>query len=130
MHNGKQKVLPEGELRAGHSWTFDKNISAKLLTHFYPATENNDVSKNRFEEQSLKATVLTVTNGKVRARVDGSLKMQHSFYHKDDGKQVEATLVGLLDFDPVARTISSLQLVTDKATYGGGKFAVAVHSTP
>src|SRR6266446_4826715 len=95
---------------------------------FYPPTENNDLSRNRFERQSMKATAISVHNGVARARIEGELKMQHSFYHKEDGKAVEATVVGFIDFEPSSRTIRSFQLVTDQATYGGGTFGVAVRS--
>ena len=38
----------------------DREVATKLLTHFYPATENNDLSKNKFDRQSLKATVVAI----------------------------------------------------------------------
>ncbi len=123
-----KRLLPNGEVRAGDSWQLDQKESAKLLTYFYPATENNDVVKNRIEQQSLKATVISVKDGVARARLDGRLKMKHSFYHKEDGNVVEAKLIGLLDFEPDKQTIRSLRLVTDGATYGGGTFAVALQS--
>src|SRR5438034_6008196 len=123
-----EKLLPRSPVQVGDSWEVDKKISAKLLTHFYPPTENNDVSKNLFERQSLKATVVSVHNGAARARIDGGMKMRHSFYHKEDGKVVEATVVGFIDFEPSSRNIRSFQLVTEQATYGGGTFGVAVRS--
>jgi hypothetical protein len=122
------KLLTSSQVQVGDSWEVDKKISARLLTHFYPPTENNDVSKNRFERQSLKATVVSVQKGVARARIEGELKMQHSFYHKEDGKMVEATVVGFIEFEPAPRSIRSLQLVTDQAAYGGGTFGVAVRS--
>jgi hypothetical protein len=99
-----------------------------LLTHFYPATENNDVSKNVFERRSLKATVVSLGSDGAQARLTGEMKMAHSFYHKDDGRVVEATVIGYMDFNPLEKRVTSIQLVTDQATYGGGKFAVAVRS--
>ena len=123
-----EKFWPRPQVQAGDSWDVDQRISARLLTHFYPPTENNDVSKNRLDRQSLKATAISADNGVVRARIEGELKMQHSFYHTEDGKVVEATVVGFLDFEPSSRTLYSLKLVTDKATYGGGTFGVAVRS--
>jgi hypothetical protein len=124
----QQKLVPPGPAKVGSSWTIDGKVSGKVLTHFYPATENNDVSKNRLEEQALKGTVTSVTNGRGRARIDGALKMQHSFYHKEDGKVVEATVLGFLEYELATQRITSLQWVTEKATYGGGKFAVALRS--
>src|SRR5437667_4093939 len=126
--NEWEKLLPRSQVQVGDSWEVDKRISARLLTHFYPPTENNDVSKNRFERQSLKITVVSVQNGLARARIEGELKMQHSFYHKEDGKVVEATVLGFIDFELSPRNIRSFQLVTEQATYGGGTFGVAVRS--
>jgi len=122
------KLLPGGNSRAGDSWIVDEEISARLLTRFYPPTENNDVSKNRFERRSLKAEIVSFQNGIARARLEGDLRMRHSFYHKEDGNIVDATVIGFMDFKPASRNILSFQMVTDKATYGGGTFGVAVRS--
>jgi hypothetical protein len=124
------KLLPEGDVKEGTAWDVDKTIAAKVLTHFYPSTENNDLTKNRIDEQGLQATVLSVKDGVVRARIDGAFKMKHTFYHKDDDNVVEATIVGVLDYDQAARKIRSLQLATDKATYGRITFGVVVRSEP
>ena len=134
-----RKLLPLGDranptrvpdVVRGFVWDPDKDEAAKFLTHFYPSTENNDVSNNRIEEQTLRATVLSVEKGVVRARLDGSLRMKHPFYHKDDGNFVDATLVGILDYEPAAGKIRSLQIVTSKAVYGANKtvFGVALRS--
>jgi hypothetical protein len=125
------KLLPTGNVQAGSSWDMDKDVTIQLLTRFYPTTENNDLSKNRIDQQSLRGTILSVKNGVIRARIDGSLKMKHTFYPgREDDNRVEATLVGFLDFDLDKPRIHTLQLITDKATYGGEsrRFGVAVRS--
>jgi hypothetical protein len=69
----------------------------------------------------------------VRARIDGSLKMKHSFYPgRDDQNFVSASIVGYIDFDNGKQRIRTLRLVTNKATYGGESrhFGVAVRSVP
>jgi hypothetical protein len=124
------KLLPDGDATAGKSWDLDRELSAKVLTHFYPSTENNNVAKNRIEEQQLRGTVLSVKDGVVRARLDGGLKMKHTFYHKDDDNSVDATIVGILDYDAATKTVRSLQLATEKATYGRTTFGVVVRSEP
>jgi hypothetical protein len=124
--NEWKKLLPAPDVRTGGSWEIDRDVATRFLTHFYPATENNDVSKNRLERRSLKAIVTSVQGGLARARIEGELRMCHSFYHKEDGKTVEATVVGFMDFDPEKQTLRSLNLVTDKATYGGGTFGIAL----
>lgn len=121
-----ESLVPEGPLSAGQSWTVGADLSARILTHVYPATENNDVAKNRFESQSLRATILERTDWNIRARLDGELRMRHSFYHREDKNVVEANLVGYLDLDPQTRAVRCLRLVTQSATYGGGHFGVAI----
>jgi len=106
-------------------------VAVKLLKAFYPVTENNDLSANRIDQQELTATVVSVEDGVARAKIEGALKMKHTFYpHREDNNVVEATLVGYLDFDPAKIRIRTLRLVTDPATYGGGTFGVALRSTP
>jgi hypothetical protein len=129
------KLLPAGPVRAGDSWDWDRDVTARLLTHFYPPTENTDNRKNRIDEQSLRAKVLAIKDGIVRARLEGRLKMKHPFYHKATDESVEATLVGFLEFEPGRPGIRSLRLVTDNANYGlgGGRllpFGVALRSVP
>lgn len=109
-------------------WDIDPNVAEKILTHFYPSTENNDVKKNRFEEMRLGGKVISVQDGVTRARIDGKLRMKHPFYHKQDNQTVEATIVGYLDVDVNAKRVRELRLVTRDATYGGSPFGVAVHS--
>ena len=54
--------------------------------------------------------------------------MAHSFYHKEDGKAVEADFIGFSEYDATTGKAANLQLTTRDARYNGGKFAVAVHS--
>jgi hypothetical protein len=129
-----RKLLPADAARPGTAWEPDREVMARLLTHFYPPTENTDVRKNRIDEQALKATVLAVGDGVARARVEGRLRMKHSFYHRDTDEFVEAPLVGILEFAADGSAVRSFRLVTDRATYGGDKvrqnFGVAVRSEP
>ena len=120
-------LLPKSKPAVGMTWQIDEKLATRLLTHVYPVTENNDVTKNQILEQSLTGRVLSVDGNCVLARLDGRLKMRHNFYDKDDGKTVEATLAGYVEFEPGERPqVKSLTLATQKATYGGGEFGVAV----
>jgi hypothetical protein len=130
-----EKLLPAGDVRPGTAWEPDRDVLARLLTHFYPPTENTDVRKNRLDEQEVKATAVSVEAGVARARVEGRLKMKHSFYHKLTDEFVEASLVGFVDFAVDRSKAPSVRLVTDRATYGGEgnarqPFGVAVRSEP
>jgi hypothetical protein len=126
-----KKLLPPGPVAAGTAWDLDRTVGATLLRPFYPVTENNDLSKNRIDRQVLKATVVSAAGGLVRARLEGSLKMKHTFYPgRADDNFVEATVAGYLDFEPDKQSVRTLRLVTERATYGGGKFGVALRSLP
>ena len=123
----QRKLFP---LKGTDTWEVDAALAQKILTHFYPATENNNVSKNRFLEQRLTASLVRSDVDRARIRLDGAMKMEHSFYHKDDGQTVQASVTGFADLDLSTRKVLTLRMVTQKATYGGGQFAVAVRSVP
>jgi hypothetical protein len=124
------RLLPPGAVKEGQTWEPDKDAAAKLLLRFYPATENNDLKTNRIDRQEVRAKVLSVKDGVAVARLDGSLRMKHPFYHKDDDNVVEATFVGVIEFDADKGKVRSLHLATERAAYGGRHFGVAVRSVP
>jgi len=123
-----KKLLPPGTAEAGTAWQPNAGLVARLLVHVYPVTENNDSKKNEIREQALTGKVIAVKDGVATARLDGRLVMRHDFYHKPDGKVVETGLIGYVEFEPATGAVRSLRLATDGATYGGGKFGVAIRS--
>jgi hypothetical protein len=124
------RLVPRGPVAVGNSWEPDRDVVAKVLRHFYPSTENNDVAKNRIDRQELKATVVSVKDDIARARLDVRLRMKHPFYHRDDDNFVEATLLGFLDFEVGTGRVLTWQLVTTEATYGRTHFGVAATTVP
>jgi hypothetical protein len=112
----------------GATWEIDRDVATKVLTHFYPQTENNDVRKNTIERAALKATVVSNNGAVARARLDGDLRMRHPFYHKDTPDMVDAAVVGYLDFEPAARRVKELKLTTARATYQDRPFDVGVEA--
>jgi acetyl esterase/lipase len=122
--------------KPGQTWSIAMDDAVPVLTYFFPQTEICNFAKaidadgpyqHRFEELTLHGKVLSVNGGKVRARLDGSLKLKHKFYpNHDDDNYVVATVVGYMDYDQDAARIQSLQVVTQEATYGKRKFAAAV----
>jgi hypothetical protein len=122
------RLVPRGPFAPGMVWDLDRDVTAKVLRHFYPSTENNDVAGNRIDRQELKATVVSVKDGIVRARLDGKLRMKHTFYHRDDDNFAEAQLLGFLDIEARTGRIVNWQLITTDATYGRIRFGVAVRT--
>lgn len=121
---------------SGASWKLPDDLTHRLLSHFYPPTENNDLGKNHPDGSELMATVLETKHGTATVKIEGKLLMQHDFYHKPDGRYVEGTIVGFAEMDVRTRTVRSFNLVTDRAEYfsEGGKgslpFGVAVRLAP
>ena len=128
-----RKLLPPKPVPVGGSWELDKETSAQILTRFYPTTENNDLSSNRIDEQALKGTVMSIKDGVVSARLEGTLRMKHTFYpRREDKNMVAATLLGYVEFQQDKPRIRALRLVTDTATYGGAQqhFGAALRLVP
>jgi len=118
----------------GTTWEVDSGVASTILKHFYPPTENWDLSTNRIDEQSLHATVISTEKATTHARIEGSLRMKHPFYHRDDDRFVRTSIAGYLVFEEKTRRILTLRIVTDDADYtsGGGDqpFGVALRSVP
>jgi hypothetical protein len=130
--------LPK-EMKVGAMRTIDKAAASKVLTHFYPQTETcdcehdavDDGKHHHIEQVSLKTTVIAVDGDKVRVRLEGDVNLKHTFYpRREDDNYATASVVGYAEVDAAKKKIVSLRLVTDEATYGKFKFAVAVRSEP
>jgi hypothetical protein len=125
---------PAGEAGVGRSWAIDRLAAEKILTHFYPQTENNSITRNHeIDRLELTGRVISVEAGIARARLEGTVRIAHAFYPgRPDGQYAEAAVVGYVDFDPAGRRIRALKLVTDEASYGGDTrregFGVAARS--
>lgn len=113
------KFLPAG---GAESWELDREVALKLLRHFYPSTENNDLAKQEVEHAAMKATLAAPG----RVKLEASIRMKHPFYHKKDECRVDAAAVGVVEFDE--KGIRSFRMATTSATYNGGTFGVAVRS--
>jgi hypothetical protein len=123
------KLLPTGDVNPGQTWELDRGVSAKILTYFYPQTENNDARLDRIEKLSLIAKALTVKDGVVTARIDGFVMMHDFFYPgRKDAHPLGAEVVGVLTYAPAKPP--SLELATTKAAHGQRWFTVAVRTVP
>jgi hypothetical protein len=123
-----KELFLEQTAKIGERWKLSRPIAEKLFTHFYPATENNDTTKNKFDRAELNATLVEKAGNRARIRLEGDFSMEHSFYHKSDGKRAEGKCIGYFDYDLGKEQIASFYLATEEAHYNGGKFGVAVRS--
>lgn len=124
------KLLPQGEAAVGRTWQPEPAAMGRLLAWFYPRTESHMPDRNTIEEQEVKATVVSVSGGTARARLEGRFKMtQRNFFAKGVGENpVVASIVGYVDFDVQEPRIRTLRIVTEEATYDGRRMGVAVRT--
>lgn len=126
----RRLVLPGAE-KVGAAWEIDPGLASRILSHFFPQTENYNPDQNRIDRYFLAGRVLSIHDGVARVRLDGSLRMKHQFYpNREDSNFVDTTLIGYLEFDLNERLVRSLRLVTDQASYGDKEFAATLHSLP
>ncbi|HJZ94335.1 MAG TPA: hypothetical protein VKE40_25955 [Gemmataceae bacterium] len=106
-------------------WDVPKATAAKVLTYFYPQTENNNADPKRIESLAMTVCPLTRDGAKAVLRIDGSVTLKHNFYpRREDGQRAEAKFVGYAIWS--ATGPEELKLVTTEATYGKEGFGVAV----
>jgi RNA polymerase sigma factor (sigma-70 family) len=126
-----ERLIKPGVAGPGDSWLIDPELTADLLTYFYPQTENNDITSNRLDRAWLRATVVSVDGDRAVARIEGELRMKHRFYpNRPDESFVVATLIGSVEFEPASRRIRSLRLITTSASYGENTFQAGLRSEP
>lgn len=126
-------LLPR-DVTPNSSWTVNDALTRKIVTDFYPPTEDLDTSMDRNEIQAATLSAKPISrNGSIlRIQLDGKLVMKRSFYaNRPDNFIVNATLLGWIEFDTAKARINDFQLVTKQATYGAGspeEFSAALYS--
>ncbi len=119
------KFLPTAGAK---SYAVDAAVAKKLLTHFYPGTEDthsDQVDRNVIETATLQATLLSSS----QIQLEGTLKMKRPFYPGHPEHQpvaVEATAFGFVEID--GARIKAFTMATEQATFGGKKFGAAASS--
>jgi len=124
-------LVPDASAQPGASWYVDMAVSAKLLARLYPLTGNFGSSEgNRIEEAALTATVISGRRSVAWIRLDGRVRLGHTFMPSKDERPVEAIVMGYLQYDRKERKVLTFRLVTDHAKYGKENFGVAIRSVP
>jgi RNA polymerase sigma-70 factor (ECF subfamily) len=109
----------------------DRRLAEELLTHVHPAdmSINHDPNaRNRLVVAELKATRVS----RSWVLLEGRLEMQRSFTQVSvsEERPVTAVLKGFVHLKDGGGAVQSLQLISERATYGAKNFGVAVRSTP
>jgi hypothetical protein len=116
------KFLPPASAK---SYEVDAGVAKKLLTHFYPGTEDthsDQVDRNVIETATIRAKVLSSS----QIQLEGTLKMARPFYPGHPEHQpvpVEATVLGLMEVD--GARIKGFKMATEKASFGKKGFGAA-----
>jgi hypothetical protein len=91
--------------------------------------DTTSADRNRIQQQFLRATIVSLSDGMALARLDGELRMERSFYPgRNNYNPIKATLIGFMDFKPGRGAIESLAVATEKATFGPDDFTAALHT--
>ena len=124
-------LVPDANARPGASWYVDMAVAARLLSKLYPLTGNfGSADLNRIEEAGLSAKVLAGRRTTAWIKLDGRVRLGHTFFPNKDERPVDALVSGYLEYDRKEKKIRVLRLVTDQAVYGKEKFGVALRSVP
>lgn len=115
------RLVPAQAAVPGLLWHLDRDLAARLLTHFFPQTPNSNPAGNVLLQQDLRGQVLQVERDVAQAWIEGSLLMRHPFARNEDDDLVRADIIGFMEFESAGKRIRSLRLVTDRATYGSAR---------
>ena len=124
------QLLPGDALALKASWEVSRPVAVKLAEWIYPQSEEkNGVNRSRVDVASFRMTVLTMENGLARARIDGKVRLKHSFYPGGTAEDyADSELLGFVEFDVAQSKIQRLRLATTKATYVGREFRASLVS--
>jgi hypothetical protein len=125
-------LLPDSAARAGNTWEVPEKAARMLLTNFYPQTEDTrDLDRNSIDECVLRMKAMAMTEGILRVRIEGSLRMRRRFAPgSKDYLPISAAVIGFMDVSTGNRQIRRFNLTTWKATFGDEGFDAAQRYIP
>jgi len=126
------RLLPPNPPKAGDSWEAESKVAVKLLTDFYPQTEDtDDADRNRIQECSLRMKVVSASAESILVRLEGTLRMQRRFAPgKGEYYPLSAAVLGFMDVSTGTPKIRRFNLTTWKAVYNTEEFGVALRYLP
>jgi hypothetical protein len=124
------QLLPKDPPAVRATWTIPRPVAVKLAEWVYPQNEEKTMqNRSRVDQADFKLTVVTVEGGLARARIDGKIRLLHSFYPGGEAQDFAVSeLSGYMDFDTAEHRVQRLRLVTDKAGYNTTEFAASLVS--
>jgi len=113
------QMLPAAGAKQGATWELPDAVSKKVAEWVYPQTEEKTrTNRNRVDEANFRFTLVTVKGALGRAKIDGHVRLRHSFYPSGPSEDYATSdLVGYIDFDMAERLVKRFRMVTSKAEY-------------
>jgi hypothetical protein len=124
------QLLPGEAPALKTSWEVPRPVAVKMAEWIYPQNEEKtQVNRSRVDVAAFRMTVVAVENGLARARIDGKVRLKHTFYPGGNAEDyADSELLGFVDFDMSKRTVQRLRLATNKAIYAGVEFRASLIS--
>jgi hypothetical protein len=124
------QLLPAGAVAPDVAWEVPRPVAQKLAEWVYPQNEEKtQANRSRVDVAVFRMTVVTLEGSLARARIDGKVRLKHTFYPGGQSEDyADSELLGFVDFDVAQRSVQRLRMVTTKATYGGTAFRTSLVS--
>jgi len=113
------QIMPPPDVAVKGTWQIPQPVAVKLAEWIYPQTEETRrTNRSRVEAADFRLTLVTRTESLARARIDGKVRLLHSFYPGHPAEDFATSeLTGFADFDIANRQVQRFRMVTGKAVY-------------
>jgi hypothetical protein len=125
-----KQLLPPEPATLRSAWTVPRPVAVKLAEWVYPQNEEKTMqNRSRVDQADFRLTVVAVEGGLARAKIEGKIRLLHSFYPGGNAQDFAVSqLTGYMDFDSAESRIQRLRIVTEKADYNDVPFATSLVS--
>jgi hypothetical protein len=109
--------LPPAGAQPGDTWQIPRPVIDRFARYCYPLVPNYRADASRVRSASLTATVTAVRPGAVEIALEGRLHLGHALAAKKGDGDVVGRLVGVAVADTRRGTLSTLEILADRAEY-------------
>jgi hypothetical protein len=109
--------VPAADVRPGTTWSVPEKVAHKLFQYCYPPGPIWKVQDSKVRSGTLKASVVSVSSGKARVKLEGAMELSFPNTGKPTDGRITARLMGEAQGDVEKQTLTSLALVSEQADY-------------
>jgi hypothetical protein len=110
-------LFPPDGAAVGATWEVPNAVMDPVYHWIYPPTEYSAPELTLPVSRTTRAELVALDGERARVRLDGSLKLKHPWWNRDEEKYVETRLVGFVDLDLRARSVRDFRMATVDAVY-------------